>query len=74
VAVRVSSLQVTDVADLFRTAPEASEWRLIYETEPCLPLEWTVDEREVAYRNGSELGGRMIIEAGGSILVTVGDG
>jgi hypothetical protein len=43
-------------------------WRVLFETRPCLPFK---DER-MGYA-GNQAGGRMVIDAAGDLLVTVGD-
>lgn len=64
---RVSSMETT-AQDLLGGDP-AQNWRLLFETHPCRPLEETADGN---HRVGLGTGGRLAALPDGSILLTVG--
>lgn len=64
---RVSSLEATE--QQLMSGVSASEWRLLFETQPCRPLEETSDG---SHRIGLGAGGRVAPLPDGSVLLTVG--
>jgi cytochrome c2 len=65
---RVSTLETTESA-LLAGDGKASEWRTLYETAPCRPLELSGKDGQ---RMGLGIGGRVVTLPDGAVLVTVG--
>lgn len=73
VSLRVSALRVADVFAVFNKAPTAPDWRVVFDSAPCLTFKWDSPTEGPTYANGHASGGRTLVQKDGSILLTVGD-
>ena len=67
VALRVSAIALPDGA----ASQTGRSWRTVYTTDPCVPVETTIDRLRSRLTN--HIGGRMAWGPSGGLLLTVGD-
>ena len=67
--VRVSMLE-TDTARFLQANDDAAEWRTIFESTPCIPLDTT---GPLTHFGGIQIGGRLAFLSPHELLVAVGD-